>query len=85
MPGPSGGQTRQRSLLPGLDGHGHMTPELAATTASRSGARHLVLTHLARPGDAPAAAAAGARYVGADPVTLVTAAVPGTTISLRSR
>jgi len=59
------------------DGHGHLTPELAATTARRAGARQLVLTHLARTGDAPAAIAAAGRYFDA---THITAAAPGTVI-----
>ena len=60
-----------------LNGHGHLTPELAATTARRAGARQLVLTHLARTGDAPAAIAAAGRYFDA---THITAAAPGTVI-----
>lgn len=61
-----------------LTRHGHLTPELAATTASRAGAQRLVLTHLARSSDAAAAVAAAGRHF--EPA-LVTAAVPGTTIS----
>ena len=62
-----------------LDGHGHLTPELAATIASRANARHLVLTHLARESDAPAALAAAARHF--DP-TLVTMASPSLRLNL---
>lgn len=35
-----------------IHGHGHLTPELAAAAATRAGARHLVLTHFARPEEA---------------------------------
>lgn len=60
-----------------LDHHGHLTPELAAKAASRAGARHLVLTHLARAGDTAAAVAAAGRHFDA---ALITIATPGTTI-----
>jgi ribonuclease BN (tRNA processing enzyme) len=60
-----------------LDRHGHLTPELAAAAASHAGARQLVLTHLARAGDAAAAVAAASRHFDAVPITVAT---PGTTI-----
>ena len=60
-----------------LDGHGHLTPELAAQAAARAGARHLVLTHLSRPGDAAAAVATASRHAGD---ASVSAAAPGTTV-----
>lgn len=63
-----------------LDGHGHLTPELAAAAASRAGVRQLVLTHLARAGDAAAAVAAASRHFEGAPVTV---AVPGTTVSAK--
>jgi ribonuclease BN (tRNA processing enzyme) len=62
-----------------LDRHGHLTPDLAALAAGRAGARHLVLTHLARAADAAAAVAAARRNVGT--AASVTVAAPGTTIS----
>ncbi|MHB1525179.1 MAG: MBL fold metallo-hydrolase [Candidatus Dormibacteria bacterium] len=37
-----------------LDGHGHLTPDLAGQLATRASARHLVLTHLSRWDDAEA-------------------------------
>ena len=55
-----------------LDRHGHLTPELAAATASRSGARRLILTHLARASDAAAAVTAARRYAGTSDVTATT-------------
>lgn len=58
--------------------HGHLTPELAAAAASRAGARQLVLTHLARAGDAAAAVAAASSQFDAAAITVAT---PGTTIS----
>jgi ribonuclease BN (tRNA processing enzyme) len=62
-----------------LGRHGHLTPDLAAAAAHRAGARHLVLTHLARAGDAAAAAGAARRRVGT--TASVTVAAAGTTIS----
>jgi ribonuclease BN (tRNA processing enzyme) len=63
-----------------LDRHGHLTPELAAATASRAGVRQLVLTHLARAGDATAAVTAASRHF---KISSTTVAVPGTTISAK--
>lgn len=62
-----------------LANHGHLTPDLAGAAAGHAGARHLVLTHLARAGDAAAAVAAARRRAGA--AVCVTVAAPGTTIS----
>lgn len=45
-----------------LHRHGHLTPELAARAAARAGARHLVLTHFARPEEAAEMAEIAARY-----------------------
>lgn len=61
-----------------LEHHGHLTPELAAAAAKDAGARRLVLTHLARAGDAAAAIATASRHFDAGPITVAT---PGTTIS----
>lgn len=63
-----------------LERHGHLTPELAAATASRAGVRQLVLTHLARAGDATAALTAASRNF---KIASTTVAVPGTTISAK--
>ena len=49
--------------------HGHLTPELAAATASRAGARRLVLTHLARASDAAAAVTAARRHASTSDIT----------------
>lgn len=45
-----------------IHGHGHLTAELAAVTATRAGARHLVLTHFARPEEAEEMGAIAARH-----------------------
>jgi ribonuclease BN (tRNA processing enzyme) len=63
-----------------LERHGHLTPELAAATASRAGVRELVLTHLARAGDATAALTAASRHF---KIASTTVAVQGTTISAK--
>ena len=60
-----------------LNDHGHLTPELAAATASRASAQRLVLTHLARTSDATAAITAASRQFDTDPIRV---AAPGTTI-----
>jgi ribonuclease BN (tRNA processing enzyme) len=62
-----------------LQHHGHLTPELAATTAADAGARRLVLTHLSRPADAPSAIATASRQFHAAPITVAT---PGKTITV---
>lgn len=62
-----------------LQHHGHLTPQLAATTAADAGARRLVLTHLARPADAPTAIAIAGQHFHTAPITVAT---PGTTITM---
>lgn len=49
-----------------VNGHGHLTAELAARTAARAGVRTLLLTHLARPEDAEAALASARAHFGGD-------------------
>jgi ribonuclease BN (tRNA processing enzyme) len=60
-----------------LQHHGHLTPGLAAAAAASAGARQLVLTHLARVGDAAAAIATASRHFDAAPIVI---AASGTTI-----
>jgi ribonuclease BN (tRNA processing enzyme) len=62
-----------------LNRHGHLTPELAAVTASRASARHLVLTHLARASSKTAAVTAARRQTDSADVT---AADSGATIKV---
>jgi ribonuclease BN (tRNA processing enzyme) len=63
-----------------LDGHGHLTPELAAATADRAGACQLVLTHLARASDQAAAVAAARRHAGTASPTAATAGATFTAV-----
>ncbi|HYZ53778.1 MAG TPA: MBL fold metallo-hydrolase [Streptosporangiaceae bacterium] len=62
-----------------LEGHGHLTPALAAKTAHLARATRLALTHLSRPHDAPAAIAAAQRHT--EPTT-VSAATDGTLLQI---
>lgn len=55
-----------------LEGHGHLTPVQAAKTALLAQARQLVLTHLSRPHEVPAAVATARRYVEFDTVAAAT-------------
>jgi ribonuclease BN (tRNA processing enzyme) len=61
-----------------LDRHGHLTPELAATIAGRSGVRQLILTHLARASDQAAAVTVARRHTGSAEIT----AAAGATIKV---
>ena len=45
-----------------LEGHGHLTPRLAAQMAARARSRKLVLTHLSRTSDGQAAIAEASRH-----------------------
>ena len=60
-----------------LEGHGHLTPGLAAELAVKADARRLVLTHFSRPGDAGPAVDAAGRILGS---AAVSAAESGRTI-----
>ena len=57
-----------------IESHGHMTPELAAIVAAEAQVRALVLAHLSRASDAPAAKDLAGRYFGPG---LVGTAAPG--------
>jgi ribonuclease BN (tRNA processing enzyme) len=47
-----------------IEAHGHLTPELAATTAADAQVAQLVLAHLSHASDAPAAKELAGRYFG---------------------
>jgi ribonuclease BN (tRNA processing enzyme) len=60
-----------------LEGHGHLTPELAAGIAAAGGVGRLALTHLSRSADASPAAMAAGRHFDAARLEVATA---GTTL-----
>lgn len=64
-----------------IHGHGHLTPELAAGIASEAGARHLVLTHFARPEEAQEMGRIASRHFDGP----VTVAREGATVSVDAR
>lgn len=53
-----------------LDGHGHLTPELAAVAAEQAGAKHLAITHQSSPDQADQALQIAAEHLGHDSVSI---------------